>query len=264
MLKGDYLLDYYRILGIEKSASLIEIKRAYRKMARLYHPDLNPGKNTQRHFIRIQTAYDALCDLITRSSYERGFENAGSEAHRSAESGSRQGFRSGPPPGNKTASGKKEESLKKAEESVLRLLIFSLGESEYALNIEEVSGLAGKAAIKALDNPNSAIVGRLNTRGEDWLIVDPERCLGLKSLAGEQQAKVILAELEGVKIGFIVNNVSLVTDLKKESMQDLPPGPAENPLQPAKVITKEGRMIFILRLEQMLPIGLMATLKELA
>lgn len=245
-------MDYYRILGVEKSASLVEIKRAYRKMARLYHPDLNPGKNTQSHFIRIQAAYDALLDPARRQSYDRGFKNAGSQAKSHAKSASQPGFRPAPPP------------AKKEEESVLRLLTFSLGESDYALDIEDVLGIAGQAAIKALDNPNSAIVGRLNTRGEEWLIVDPERCLGLNSAAGERVVKVILAELEEVKIGFIVNNVNLVTDLKKESIQDLPPAPADDPLQPARVIAKEGKMIFILSLSQMMPPGLLATLKELA
>lgn len=63
--------DYYSILGIAKAASGEEIKRAYRALARQYHPDLNPGdKAAEEKFKLLGEAYDVLSDAQKRSQYE--------------------------------------------------------------------------------------------------------------------------------------------------------------------------------------------------
>ncbi|NIM11071.1 MAG: molecular chaperone DnaJ [Candidatus Aminicenantes bacterium] len=63
--------DYYKTLGINKKASLSDIKRAYRKLARKYHPDLNPGdKAAERSFKEITEAYEVLRDPEKRKQYD--------------------------------------------------------------------------------------------------------------------------------------------------------------------------------------------------
>ena len=53
--------DYYEVLGVQKGAGEEEIKKAYKKMARKYHPDLNPGdKDAEEHFKEVQAAYEAV------------------------------------------------------------------------------------------------------------------------------------------------------------------------------------------------------------
>jgi molecular chaperone DnaJ len=65
--------DYYKILGVGKNASDEEIKKAYRKLARQYHPDRNPGdKKAEERFKEISQAHDVLSDSDKRKAYDRG------------------------------------------------------------------------------------------------------------------------------------------------------------------------------------------------
>src|SRR5213080_720773 len=77
--------DPYEVLGVTRSASEDEIKRAYRKLARQHHPDRNPGdKQAETRFKEVQDAYDILSDKEKRQQYDRfGFAPQG-------------GFRGGP------------------------------------------------------------------------------------------------------------------------------------------------------------------------
>ena len=64
--------DYYKILGVERTASADEIKRAYKKVAIKYHPDRNPGnKEAEEKFKQAAEAYDVLRDPDKRARYDQ-------------------------------------------------------------------------------------------------------------------------------------------------------------------------------------------------
>src|SRR5580658_2837311 len=75
--------DYYKVLGVVSTASEKEITRAYRKLAKQFHPDANPG--TEERFKEISAAYDVLGDTEKRKEYDEarrlgplgGFSNGG-------------------------------------------------------------------------------------------------------------------------------------------------------------------------------------------
>jgi DnaJ-class molecular chaperone len=64
--------DLYATLGVARDASQAEIKRAYRKLAKEMHPDLNPDKDVAERFKQVTAAYDILSDAEKRRKYDRG------------------------------------------------------------------------------------------------------------------------------------------------------------------------------------------------
>ncbi|MFY9865875.1 MAG: DnaJ domain-containing protein, partial [Trebonia sp.] len=64
--------DFYAMLGVRRDASSDEIKRAYRRLARELHPDVNPDPETQEKFKEISQAYDVLSDPEKRQMYDLG------------------------------------------------------------------------------------------------------------------------------------------------------------------------------------------------
>ncbi len=64
--------DYYDTLGVGRQASVDDLRKAYRKLARKYHPDLNPGdKSAEDRFKNVQEAYDVLSDPKKRQMYDQ-------------------------------------------------------------------------------------------------------------------------------------------------------------------------------------------------
>src|SRR2546429_8644258 len=64
--------DFYELLGVSRDAKADEIRKSYRRLARKYHPDLNPGdKAAEDRFKKLQEAYDVLSDAKKRQMYDQ-------------------------------------------------------------------------------------------------------------------------------------------------------------------------------------------------
>jgi molecular chaperone DnaJ len=86
--------DYYELLGVSRKANAKEIRASFRKLARKYHPDLNPGdKSSEEKFKQLQEAYDVLSDTKKRQMYDQvGFYSDNYQ-------------QGGPPPGQESSGG---------------------------------------------------------------------------------------------------------------------------------------------------------------
>ena len=62
--------DYYKILGVSRNVGAEELKRAYRKLARKYHPDVSKEKNAEEKFKEVQEAYEVIKDPKKRAAYD--------------------------------------------------------------------------------------------------------------------------------------------------------------------------------------------------
>jgi purine-binding chemotaxis protein CheW len=257
---GGQLLEYYKLLGVEKAASSLEIKSAYRKLARQYHPDFNPGKNTTILFNRIKNAFDTLYDPVKREQYddEMCYRQA---PYANGKEQTEQGYYASH---GDVIFKRSDKPVEKAENRITQLLAFSLAEEEYALKVSDVMGIIGYTSIIPLVRANCCIEGLVNVRGEELPVIDLAKNFGFTGVGAPKVKSIVLVEIEGIKVGLIVDSVPLVVELSNDMIFDLPANPPGEPLRIMKVGRIDERIIIIPDLDQVLSPVNFAALKQLA
>jgi chemotaxis signal transduction protein len=257
---GGHFLDYYKLLGVGKAASSLEIKSAYRKMARQYHPDFNPDKNTAIFFNRIKNAFDTLYDPVKREKYDDDM------CYRQAP---------GAWENKQTAQGyyashgdvvyrRNDRPVEEVVSRTTKVLAFYLAEEEYALQVSDVLGITGYTSIIPLDGAGCCVEGLVNVRGENLPVIDLVKNFGFTRVDAPQVKSIVLVEIEKIKIGLIVDSVPLVVELSNDLIFDLPANHPGEPLRIMKVGRIDERIIIIPDLDQVLSPAALAELKDLA
>lgn len=251
-------MEYYRILGVDKYASTEEIKKAYRRLARQYHPDLNPGRNTSTHFIRIKNAYDVLNDPVKR----QGYDDASCFTKPPYGSTHGQGPYTRYTPDDEASFKRKEEPAKPVESTSTQLLAFFLGEEEYALKVGDIMGISSCASVTPSNDVHSIVEGMAYIRGENVPVIELAKNFGFASTGRPEEKRIIQVMIEDVKVGFIVDSAPLMVDIPNEMIIDMPASPTGKQLSYMQVGKIDGRMIFILDLDQILSPLTLAVLRE--
>jgi curved DNA-binding protein len=104
--------DYYKILGVERTASADDIKKSYRRLARKFHPDVSKEKDAEAHFKEVQEAYEVLKDPEKRAAYDQLGSNwkSGEQFRPPPDWASGFEFRGGPRAGRQGGAGAKYSS----------------------------------------------------------------------------------------------------------------------------------------------------------
>src|SRR6202047_2308599 len=111
--------DYYKVLGVERAAGADQIKTAYRRLARKYHPDVSKEPNAEARFKEVQEAYEVLKDPEKRAAYDQlGSQwKSGEQFRPPPDWGSGFEFRGGPRQGRSSSArgGARTEQFEEAE-----------------------------------------------------------------------------------------------------------------------------------------------------
>src|ERR1700722_12867285 len=164
--------DYYEILGVKKSASAEDIRKAFRKLARKYHPDVNPGdKSAEEKFKTLSEANDVLSDPKKRKIYDQvGFysdniDPATAEAYaRGGGTAGDGGFQGGIPGGR--ARGKRFASFL----SVSIFLIWPIAQAAAGKVVVEAAASATSSAVCLGEDAARRLLRKVRNRARIWNI----------------------------------------------------------------------------------------------
>jgi DnaJ-class molecular chaperone len=144
-------VNYYHVLKVAPQATPVEIRKAYRDLARKFHPDLNPGADTIERFKEVTRAYEVLSDEKKRSAYDRSLQASHSDSSGTFKASNQQ-RKSGPEAGTQWNNTQKAQQSRAAYRS-------------YQEQAREVQRAASR---NAASSTNSSGLGGLIGKVESW------------------------------------------------------------------------------------------------
>ncbi|WP_058306803.1 chemotaxis protein CheW [Gracilibacillus massiliensis] len=108
------------------------------------------------------------------------------------------------------------------EETMTKTIIFKLNNQEYGANIDQILSIERLEEIVSLPQTSDFIKGIINLRGDVTPIIDLRTRLGMKELEPTEQTRVLIAKVQGVQVGLIVDEATDVIDISPEVVEDAP------------------------------------------
>ncbi|MBD8498809.1 J domain-containing protein [Paenibacillus arenosi] len=128
-------LNYYELLEVCSTASADEIKKSYRRLAKTYHPDVNPGNaQAEARFKALASAYQVLSDEASRQVYDEQLAQKDSGSRAGAQAGSSSFTQAGRQKGSTAASGKVEFDMQQMHQNFERFFGFDPKSKEGKVN----------------------------------------------------------------------------------------------------------------------------------
>ncbi|MCO6430518.1 MAG: DnaJ domain-containing protein [Deltaproteobacteria bacterium] len=199
--------DHYKTLGVNSSATLDEIRRAYRILARRYHPDLNPGQENDNKFKAIAAAYGVLSDPKKRESYDMEYDRLQmsrlADKFKSYSNFQHGGRRGGTtfgqtPPESKSGANRQEEKRRKSSQGSWSKLLEKAKE-RFAWAHGAVKKPAAKPMVKG--GPRSVSIIEVSVSIKD-AVTGIKKTVEIPEASGARKVSVVLPA--GVRSGSVI------------------------------------------------------------
>lgn len=251
------LNNYYEILEIEPGVDQEAIEAAYRRLALLYHPDLNSSPEATYRMQEVNIAYNTLRNPVKRATYDRNNRTMSAIPYAG------QPVRVTPPirtsyqpriiynpprPPERTVP---EPEPQLSDET--QLLTFYVDNSLYAFNILEVESVNMMQPILQHIKAPSFIEGLITYRGQKIPVIDLRRHIGLPSQPTTRDTRIIVVRFKNIPTGLIIDSAGAPLVVDKLSIET-PHSPSEDDCSPfVKGIVRKGyQLIVILDLPSLL------------
>jgi purine-binding chemotaxis protein CheW len=209
--------DYYRILEVDTWVDQAAIDTAFRRLALLYHPDLNHSPDAHLRMLMINEAYTVLKSPAKRAKYdhERAIHTPPRPGPVYSRPPSRPQYHRPPPPPPPPSAAPPPS----VEE---QLLLFYLEHSSFGFTLQDMEGVVMLQPISPRPHLAHFAEGSIYTRQAEIPVVDLRRHMGMAVRPVTKTSRIILARSEGLRVGLIVDSVENFITLPAGSI-DVPP-----------------------------------------
>jgi len=148
-----------------------------------------------------------------------------------------------------------ESTIKKQENELLQLVTFGIGEEEFGIDILKVQEIIRTMAITKVPNSPPYVEGVINLRGKVIPVIDLRGLFNMESRSHDNHTRIIVIELHGMIIGFVVDEVSEVLRIQSNTVESPPPVVAGIESEYIKGVGKlDDRLLILLDLEKLIPL----------